>query len=75
MFKIYSSYDCVLKFDDKEEFLDQNTNLTIEEKSKIDVYPVGKHSVYSFSLNLDKLEKSKFYKFKNYNYNVYIFFI
>lgn len=75
MFKIYSSYDCVLKFDDKEEFLDQNTNLTIEEKSKINVYPVGKHSVYSFSLNLDKLEKSKFYKFKNYNDNVYIFFI
>lgn len=75
MFKLYSSYDCLLKFNDKQEFLDNNTNLSFDNPCKISVYPVGKNDLYSFVLDLGNLKDDKFYKIQKYENNVYIFLV
>ena len=75
MFKLYSEYDCLLKFNGKEVFLDKNENLMIAEPVKIDVYPVGKKGAIAFALNLNSLEKGPFYKTTNFEDDCYIFLV
>ncbi len=75
MYKIFSEYDCLLKFDNKEIFLDKNEHAISNNACKIDVYPIGKSSAYPFVIDLAKLEKSRFYRYVTYHSNCYIFFV
>lgn len=59
---IYTPYDCILKFNDKELSLSQNEHLSFEENIKtISVYPLNKNKKYSFEINL-KDSDSTFYR-------------
>ena len=73
MFKIYSQYDCLLKYNDKEVMLSQNENLDFEEAVKINVYPIN--NKVSFVLDLENLISCQFYKVKQENDITYIVFI
>lgn len=75
MFKIYSEFDCLLKYDNKELFLDKNEHLSTQEPVKIEVYPIGNKRAVSFILNLNLLEKSPYYKFTKFEKDTLIFFV
>ena len=53
---IYTPYECVIKYKDKEEYLNDEQHLIIDKFNDefIYIYPIGKSSNYSFKINLDK---------------------
>lgn len=58
---IYTSFDCLIKVDEEEIFLDQNQHLELNSFSSFHVFPVGKNKKFSFNVNLNDQENS-FYR-------------
>ena len=73
---IFTSYNCLIKFENKEEFLSINEHLSFEnENGIIYVYPTGKTDKYSFSIDLQNLSSSIFYKYTQKDDSIFIFLI
>lgn len=72
---IYSPYDCLVKFDNNETFLNQNEHLVLSDEEKsISIYPTNKNSGYSFFIDL-KQTSSPFYTIMKKNEELFIFLL
>ena len=63
-YKIRSDYDCLVKYEDGESFLDINTELNFSTPEKLLIYPLSQTNKNSFPfvVNLDSCESSRFFK-------------
>lgn len=73
---LYTSYDCLVKNKNEEQFLERNLHLIIDSPSSfIFIYPVNKTANYSFSIDTQHLENSIFYRFVIHNDTILIFLL
>jgi len=76
VYKIRSDYDCLIKHEGGECFLDINSQLVFDRPEKILVYPLSQlnKNSFPFIINLDSCEDSRFFrcfKLKKYDF-IYI---
>lgn len=73
---IFTSFDCLIKFRDKQKFLEKNQNISFDDEyGLIYVYPTGKSDRYSFTLNPQNPSPSIFYRTIKRDDGVYFFLI
>lgn len=70
--KLRSDYDCIVRNEDGENFLDINSQLVFDKPEKILVYPLSKSdkNLFPFYIDLDSSTNSRFFKrfsFKNFD--------
>lgn len=71
---IYSPYDCIVKYNNQEDFLDQNQHLIINGVDVIYVYPIGKTKRYSFAIDM-KNNENQFYTILERNDKYLVFLL
>ena len=55
MFKIFSQYECLVKYEENEILLTQNDNLEFSSMQKLNIYPTY-HQKISFVIKIKKLK-------------------
>ena len=74
MFKIFSQYECLVKYEENEILLTQNDNLEFSSVQKLNIYPTSPQKI-SFVLDLKNLTSSQFYKVKKIDDCIYVFIV
>jgi hypothetical protein len=71
---IYTSFPCLIRYEDSEVSLDENEHLTIDEPAKkIEVYPSSKGQI-SFVIDFNKID-SPFYRIITKNDKILVFLL
>jgi len=72
---LYTPYDCLLKINDKDWFLNKNESFVFEDARKISVFPTQKSGRYSFNVDLSSISNTIYYSAVQKENEVLIFLL